>query len=219
MNASGPDDTLPEMPAPDSLAPNRPSLPAGDRSRLLQLARETLIAAATGGRDPAPPADGLAPGLTEPRACFVTLTRNGSLRGCIGHLAPKEPLWRAVIENARCAALHDPRFPPVSASELDQIGIEISVLTEPHPLEFRSPEDLLDKLQPGRDGVVLESGLRRATFLPQVWEDLPGKVVFLSRLCEKGGWDEHAWREPGMKVSIYHVEAFHEPSPGRGGSG
>ena len=201
------------MPAADPLAPTHPSLPAGERSRLLQLARETLRAATAGGRDPEPSPDSLTPGLTEPRACFVTLTRNGSLRGCIGHLAPKEPLWKAVIENARCAALCDPRFPPVSASELGQIEIEISVLTEPQPLEFRSPEDLLSKLQPGRDGVVLESGSRRATFLPQVWDDLPDKVVFLSRLCQKGGWDENAWREPGMNVSLYHVEAFQEPRP------
>ncbi len=204
------------MPDPDSLSPTHPSLLAGEGSRLLQLARQTLIAAAAGGRDPERPTDGLTPRLTEPRACFVTLTRNGSLRGCIGHLSPKEPLWKAVIENARCAALYDPRFPPVSVSELGQIGIEISVLTEPQPLEFRSAEDLLDKLQPGRDGVVLESGLQRATFLPQVWEDLPDKIVFLSRLCEKGGWEQNAWREPGINVSIYHVEAFHEPCPGSG---
>jgi AmmeMemoRadiSam system protein A len=197
------------MPAPDAPAPSLPSLSAGERRLLLQLARQTLVAATAAGRNPEPPTDGLTRTLTEPRACFVTLTRNGSLRGCIGHLSPKEPLWKAVIENARYAALYDPRFPPVSASELGQIEIEISVLTEPRPLEFRSPEDLLNKLQPGQDGVVLESGSGRATFLPQVWDDLPDKVVFLGRLCQKGGWDENAWREPGMNVSIYHVEALH----------
>jgi AmmeMemoRadiSam system protein A len=209
MNIFGSGETVPEMPAPASPAPSLPSLSAGERRLLLQLARQTLIAATAGGRDPEPPADGLTRTLTEPRACFVTLTRNGSLRGCIGHLSPKEPLWKAVIENGRYAALYDPRFPPVSASELGQIEIEISVLTEPRPLEFRSPEDLLNKLQPGQDGVVLESGSGRATFLPQVWDDLPDKVVFLGRLCQKGGWDENAWREPGMNVSIYHVEALH----------
>jgi AmmeMemoRadiSam system protein A len=197
------------MPAPDAPAPSLPSLSAGERRLLLQLARQTLVAATAAGRNPEPPMDGLTRTLTEPRACFVTLTRNGSLRGCIGHLSPKEPLWKAVIENARFAALYDPRFPPVSTSELGQIEIEISVLTEPRPLEFGSPADLLNKLQPGHDGVVLESGSGRATFLPQVWDDLPDKVVFLGRLCQKGGWDENAWREPGMKVSIYQVEALH----------
>lgn len=216
MNTFSPGATSPEWPARPSPAPSPPSLSAGERCRLLQLARETLVAATAGGRDPAPPADGLTQGLAEPRACFVTLTRNGSLRGCIGHLSPKEPLWKAVIENARCAALYDPRFPPVPTSELGQINIEISVLTEAKPVEFHSPEDLLNRLQPGRDGLVLEKGPQRATFLPQVWDDLPDKTVFLSRLCQKGGWDQNAWREPGMSVSIYHVEAFQESYPGSG---
>ncbi len=177
---------------------------------MLGLARRTLEAAARGGRDPGPPTDDLTPALSEPRACFVTLTRNGALRGCIGHLWPKVPLWAAVIENARAAALFDPRFPPVSASELGEIAIEISVLGEPRPVEFHSPDELLNLLQPGHDGVILECGGRRATFLPQVWEDLPDKTVFLNRLCQKAGWDESAWREPGMNVSRYHVEAFQE---------
>jgi AmmeMemoRadiSam system protein A len=191
-------------------APPSPSFSPDERRWLLRLARQTLAGATAGDPDPEPAPAWLTPSLLQPRACFVTLTQGGSLRGCIGHLVPKDPLWKAVIENARCAAFHDPRFPPVSASELGQIEIEISVLTEPQPLAFGSPEDLLAKLQPGRDGVVLESGWQRATFLPQVWEELPDKLLFLGRLCLKGGWDEHAWREPGLKVSLYQVEAFHE---------
>ena len=209
MNTSDLTDSPGRAPEPGSPAPPQP-LSLDERRRLLELARQSLVAATAGCPDPEPEAGSPTPALTEPRACFVTLTIGGELRGCIGHLTPKEPLWKAVIENARFAAIHDPRFPAVSASELARVAIEISVLTEPQPLVFSSPEDLLDKLQPGRDGVVLEGAGQRATFLPQVWDDLPDKVTFLSRLCQKGGWDTDAWRKPDLCVSLYQVEAFHD---------
>ena len=155
-------------------------------------------------------ADGLAPKFTEAKGCFVTLTKRGELRGCIGYILPQGPLYRAVVENARNAALRDPRFPAVSPGEVDQLEIEISVLTEPLPLFFSSPEDLLRKLQPGADGVVLQIGGRGATYLPQVWEQIPDKVEFLNNLAEKAGCDPSAWREPGASVLIYHVESFKE---------
>jgi len=210
MNAFPHGEPSPGAAEPDSTGPPVSSLSTAERNLLLRLARETLIAVTAKRLDPEPPPGALTPALGERRACFVTLTRNGSLRGCIGHLSPKEPLWKAVIENARSAAIYDPRFPPVSASELGQIEIEISVLTEPRRLEYNSLEDLLNQLQPGRHGVVLERAFQRVTFLPQVWEDLPDKVLFLSRLCLKAGWDGDAWREPGLNVSIYQVEAFEE---------
>jgi AmmeMemoRadiSam system protein A len=148
--------------------------------------------------------------LSETKACFVTLTENGELRGCIGHISPQESLCQAVVDNARNAAIRDPRFLPVQPGEADKIKIEISVLTEPKPLQFSSPEDLLAKLQPGKDGVVLKIGGRGATFLPQVWEQLPDKVEFLNRLSEKAGCATGDWRKPGTSVLIYHVEAFKE---------
>jgi AmmeMemoRadiSam system protein A len=98
----------------------------------------------------------------------------------------------------------------VQPGELNQLEIEISVLTEPKPLPFTSPEDLLAKLQPGKDGVVLKLDGRGATFLPQVWEQLPDKVEFLNRLSEKAGCAPGDWRKPGTSVLIYHVEAFKE---------
>jgi len=185
---------------------------ASERKSLLELARRVLIRVT---KDPnASPIDlatkDLPANFLEKRACFVTLTKGGDLRGCIGHLEPQEALYRAVMENAQSAAMRDPRFSPVRPEEVSKIRIEISVLTEPQPLVFDSPEDLLKKLQPRVDGVVLRIGSRRATFLPQVWEQLPDKTEFLDRLSQKAGCDASAWRGKETGVSIYHVECFQE---------
>ncbi|MDD2763617.1 MAG: AmmeMemoRadiSam system protein B [Opitutaceae bacterium] len=183
---------------------------AEERRLLLDLARQAVRAAAATGRLPEVPAAGLAPKLTGAKGCFVTLTHRGDLRGCIGYILPQGPLYQAVVENARNAAIRDPRFPPVSPGEVDGLEIEISVLTEPQPLAFSSPEDLLRRLQPHRDGVVLRIGWRSATYLPQVWEQLPDKVEFLNNLAEKAGCDPAAWRQPGVSVLTYQVESFKE---------
>jgi hypothetical protein len=180
-----------------------------ERQSLLGIARRALHEAAATGRLPEPPKS--VAGLTEPRGCFVTLTQRGELRGCIGNLTAAGPLYHAVAEDARSAALSDPRFPPVSASEVEGLRIEISVLSEPRQLCFSSPEDLLRKLQPGVDGVILRMGDRAATYLPQVWEQLPDKEAFLNSLAEKAGCDPDAWRRPGTSVFLYEVEAFKEP--------
>jgi AmmeMemoRadiSam system protein A len=140
----------------------------------------------------------------------VTLTASGQLRGCIGNLAADEPLYQAVMDNARSAALRDGRFASVTAAEVDTLRIEISVLTEPRPLPFSSPDDLLTRLQPQRDGVVLNLGARRATFLPQVWEDLPNPQEFLEHLARKAGGAAGDWRGKEVSVSVYRVEAFEE---------
>lgn len=191
-------------------APAAAQFTAADRRYLLDLARKTVREAAATGQVPEVSADGLAPKFTAAKGCFVTLTKRGELRGCIGYILPQGPLYRAVVENARNAAIRDPRFPAVRPGEVDQLEIEISVLTEPLPLFFSSPEDLLPKLQPGVDGVVLQIGSREATYLPQVWEQIPGKVDFLNNLAEKAGCEPSAWRQPGTSVFIYHVESFKE---------
>jgi AmmeMemoRadiSam system protein A len=177
---------------------------------LLDLARKTVCDVVTTGRLPDVSAEGLSPKFTERKGCFVTLTKRGDLRGCIGNIMARGPLHKAVIENARNAALDDPRFPPVGLRELSQIEIEISVLTAPQPLVFSSPEDLLRKLKPNQDGVVLQIGGNGATYLPQVWEQLPDRTEFLNHLAEKAGCAPDAWRQPGVTVYIYHVEAFKE---------
>ncbi len=176
---------------------------------LLTLARAT-IAEAVGAKSstvlPAP-----SPRLTAPGAAFVTLrTRRGDLRGCIGSLEARRPLVEDVRENAIAAAFRDPRFSPVKAAELPNLTVEVSVLTKPEPLDFDGPDDLLHKLRPNIDGVLIERGWNRATFLPQVWEQLPSPEEFLANLCYKAGLPPNAWRWPDLEVSIYQVEKFEE---------
>ncbi len=188
------------------------SLSREERALLLELARHTILHALQGiHQDPMDLKD-FTPQLQAPGATFVTLhTRSGALRGCIGSLQARNPLIEDVRNNALAAAFEDPRFPAVTESELPGINIEISVLSSPQPLAYEDAEDLLHKLRPHIDGVVLESGWHRATFLPQVWEQLPLPVEFLSNLCYKAGIPGDAWRYAGVKISTYQVEEFTEP--------
>lgn len=143
--------------------------------------------------------------LQSPAATFVTLTKEGQLRGCIGSLQAHRALVEDVRHNARAAAFHDPRFPPVREEELKDLDIEVSVLTEPVQVNFDSEESLFAQIRPGIDGVVIESGFHRATFLPQVWEQLPTHNVFFRQLLAKAGL-------PGdtvltdLSVSTYQVK-------------
>jgi AmmeMemoRadiSam system protein A len=181
-----------------------------ERGFLLGLARRTLVSAVAGAALPEVAPEGLGMILTEKRACFVTLTDQGMLRGCIGHVIPRDSLYQAVIESAQGAALRDPRFPSVRIDEVDKLRIEISVLTEPRRLEFSSSKELLASLEPNQHGVVLRIGCRTATFLPQVWEQIPDKIRFLERLSEKAGSPSDAWRGKDAVISVYQVEAFEE---------
>ena len=190
--------------------PANQSYSAEERKFLLGLARQTLKSVVTNGSLPDVQSRDLAAKLAERKACFVTLTADGALRGCIGHILPQESLHKAVMDNTCNAALRDPRFLPVRLDEVDRIKIEISVLTEPKPLEFSSPEDLLSKLRPYEDGVVLHVGPGMATFLPQVWAQIPDKVQLLNHLSQKAGCEPSAWRGKDTSVSIYHVESFEE---------
>ena len=191
-------------------SPTKQQFSAAERRQLLGLARQSLRSAATQSPTVEPNPAAWPPKFSEPTGCFVTLTKQGQLRGCIGHITPQEALYKAIADNANSAALHDGRFLPVQPAELDQLEIEISVLTVPEPLAFSSPEDLLTKLQPHRDGVVLRIGTAGATYLPQVWEQLPDKVAFLNSLAQKAGCAAADWRKPGTRVFIYHVESFRE---------
>jgi AmmeMemoRadiSam system protein B/AmmeMemoRadiSam system protein A len=173
---------------------------------LLQLARENLIAAVHKKELTLP--ENIPEYAKENRGCFVTLTINGNLRGCIGYIEPIKPLVQAVAENARNASMRDPRFAKVNENELGMIAIELSVLTVPVPLEFESPKELLEKLRPGIDGVILENGPYQSTFLPQVWEQLPDRVMFLEYLSRKAGVDSDGWKQ--SKVKIYQAEHFEE---------
>jgi MEMO1 family protein len=183
---------------------------ADPRKQLLQLARQTLEEWVRQHKKPVPDKSRFPAEWSEPKGCFVTLTKQGELRGCIGHIFPQEALLQAVVDNACSAATQDPRFPPVTTAELSQIKIEISLLTVPSPLAFRSTDELLSKLRPNVDGVVLKIGARGATYLPQVWEQLADKVQFLNHLSEKAGCPSGAWRNSGVEVLVYQVEAFDE---------
>ena len=187
---------------------------AAERKFLLELARKGVAAAAAGDNLPQPEAKDLAGQFAQLRACFVTLKENGQLRGCVGSIFPREPLCQAILHAARSAAVEDHRFPPVKPEELKQIHVEVSVLTLPERLKYRSPEELLAKLRPGIDGVVLRVGSHQGLFLPQVWEQLPDKVQFLNRLTEeKAGLEAASWKRPDARILVYQVEAFEEPKP------
>ncbi|MBC2717669.1 MAG: AmmeMemoRadiSam system protein B [Desulfobacteraceae bacterium] len=144
------------------------------------------------------------------RGTFVTLKINNQLRGCIGNLSADKSILESVKDNAINAAFHDPRFPSLSKKELDNVDIEISLLTDPQPLEYKDGNDLLDKLRPNVDGVIIRKGVYSATFLPQVWEQLPDKKSFLEHLCQKAGLSSDEWRQPGLEVMVYQVQYFEE---------
>ena len=142
---------------------------------------------------------------------FVTLKLQGELRGCIGNLTAVDSIVQAVRENAVHAAFHDPRFQPLAAQELEKVQIEVSVLTEPQQLAYDDVNELLAKLKPGIDGVILRKGSASATFLPQVWEQLPRPESFLAHLCMKAGLGAKAWRKGNLNVYTYQVQYFEEP--------
>ena len=144
---------------------------------------------------------------------FVTLKIDGQLRGCIGNLTSSESLISGVRRNAINAAFHDPRFAPLSASELDRVTIEVSILSNPQPLSYRNAADLLKKLRPNIDGVIIRKQFASATFLPQVWEQLPDPQDFIKHLCMKAGLPADAWRHSHLEVSTYQVQYFEEHGP------
>jgi AmmeMemoRadiSam system protein A len=189
---------------------NSHSLSDQEKTSLLRLARETIQAGITRKKLPALPPEELTAKLREPGAVFVTLTIAGELRGCIGSLQAYRPLVEDVQQHALDAAFNDYRFGPVSELEIPLLEIEISLLTTPEPLPYASPESLAAILKPNIDGVILRDGGRSATFLPQVWEQLPEPESFLSHLCQKMGAPANLWKQKMLQVSIYHVEEFHE---------
>jgi len=183
-----------------------------EQAFLLDLARTTLVEAVTNKKLPEVDYSEVPERLRERGACFVTLNKDDQLRGCIGHIFACRELYLCAMENAVQAALADRRFQPVEADELDDIEIEVSVLTTPECVEFDSSEDLLAKLRPGTDGVVFGIRGRRSTYLPQVWEQIPDKEEFLGQLVKKADPDLEptAWKDPDAAFLTYQVQAFHE---------
>jgi AmmeMemoRadiSam system protein A len=179
---------------------------------LVKMARETIedsLGIRPKGGDPedGPLKDPL---MGQKHGVFVTLTKRGSLRGCIGFLEGRESVKDAVRHNAVNAAFNDPRFPPLDPSEVGDIDIEVSILSDPDPLPYEGAADLLARLRPGVDGVIISSGLHSATFLPQVWDQVPDKEEFLGHLCLKAGLRADAWRQGNLQVLVYQVQHFEE---------
>jgi len=147
--------------------------------------------------------------LQEKGACFVTLKINGTLRGCIGSLEAHRPLFEDVHANSVAAALHDPRFPPLTISELAKVNIEVSLLSPVRKLDVHSEEETIARLRAGEDGVVFQYGNQKATFLPQVWEQLPDAHQFLAHLRIKAGLPPGFWH-PDVLIYTYTVDKFSE---------
>jgi uncharacterized protein len=211
------------------------ALTQDEKQILLRLAREAINCAINGKKPPSLDQTTLTPALRDEGASFVTLTIHGRLRGCIGALEPYQSLVDDVREHAIAAALEDYRFPPTQAGELEKIEIEISRLTIPQRLDFTDADDLLEKLHPQVDGVIIKYGSQRATYLPQVWEKIPDKAEFMDSLCYKMGATPDVWRKKKLEIPrkgkclglirsaapdpspsrhlevlVYQVEEFHE---------
>ena len=185
-------------------------LSENEKKTLLNVAREAITSAVSGLPPNEIDISKMTANLRSQGASFVTLTINGKLRGCIGALEAYQPLVLDVQEHAAAAAMEDYRFNQVSVEEISLLKIEISWLTPIVKLDYRDSKDLISKLRPGMDGVLIKDGARRATFLPQVWEQIPEAEEFLSRLCMKMGSPPDLWYKKNLDVFIYQVEEFKE---------
>lgn len=174
---------------------------------LLELAEASIRYGLIHGKPISPELEEYEPALCEPGASFVTLRREGELRGCIGSLSPHRPLVADVADNAFAAAFKDTRFYPLQAHELPGLELHISVLSPAEPLHFSDEQSLLEQLRPGKDGLILEEGYFRGTFLPSVWEQLPSKVQFLQHLKLKAGLPADYWSDM-LRVSRYTTQSF-----------
>ena len=175
---------------------------------LLKLARTTIKNSLSETKESVEEADD--PSLGMNFGTFVTLKIDGKLRGCIGNIEPVKTLNQGIRDNALNAAFHDHRFSSLSMDELKKVHIGISILSAPKPLEYEDGEDLLGKLRPGVEGVILRLGKSGATFLPQVWDQLPDPELFMGQLCLKAGLSRNAWRDSQPEILIYQVQSFEE---------
>lgn len=183
------------------------SLNESQQNLLLQLARDSIKHGLETGRASTVRLADYPPELCVERATFVTLERHGQLRGCIGMLEAVRPLVEDIAENAFAAAFRDPRFPPLTPAELADLDVHISILSPAEAMDFASEADLLAQIRPGIDGLILQEGYRRGTFLPAVWEQLPDSQQFLRHLKQKAGLPADYWSD-SIKISRYSTEMF-----------
>ncbi len=183
-------------------------LSESQKNELLTIARKTIQEYIIDGKTYEPKTEDSK--LKEARGVFVTLEKNNQLRGCIGNILPDKPLYLAVRDNAINAAVRDNRFNQVSKAELKDIKIEISVLTIPQEIKAETQEKKIEKIKENIDGIILTKGWAQATFLPQVWEQLPIKNEFLSQLCLKAGLEQDCYLKENVKIEKYQVLHFSE---------
>jgi len=181
-------------------------LSKNQKQELLKIARKTIEEYILNNRKYEPKTNNEE--LKKPKGVFVTLQKNNQLRGCIGNILPTKALYLAVRDNAINAAVNDPRFDKLRTDELDKIEIEISVLTIPEEIKAKTQAEKIEKIKENIDGIILSSGFRKATFLPQVWEQLPKKQEFLSQLCLKAGLDSDCYLQEGVKIEKYQAIHF-----------
>ena len=183
------------------------SLNEAERRQLLELAKASIQHGLQTGKPLQIDISDYPAGLQNHRASFVTLHKNHELRGCIGKLEAIRPLAEDIAENAYAAAFKDSRFPPLEAHELKDLEIHLSILTPAEPISFVSEQDLLAQLQPGIDGLILQEGHRRGTFLPSVWETLPTPKQFLQHLKQKVGLPSDYWSDR-LRMYRYRTEVI-----------
>jgi AmmeMemoRadiSam system protein A len=203
--------TQPSSPGANKEAHNndqdsRLDIPAEHGKLLAKLARQAIAYRLDTGKD-LPPATKLPAPLSRPGAAFVSLHSDAELRGCIGTLLAKKPLIESTMEAAIDAALNDPRFEPVTRTELDLLTVKVAVLSDAEPLHANNEQELLEQLRPGEDGLILHDGNRRATFLPAVWETLPDPHEFLVNLKAKAGLMPDHW-SPTLYFARYTSVTF-----------
>lgn len=184
-----------------------PTLAPAERRALLDLARSSIRHGVAHHRPRRVDPLDFPAALRERRAAFVTINRRGQLRGCIGHLEACQTLVEDIAENAYAAAFRDPRFPPLGEDELGDLEVHVSVLSPPQPIAVGSEAELLRVMRPGVDGLILEDGRHRGTFLPAVWESLPRPEQFLAHLKQKAGLPAAHWSDT-IRVSRYTTESF-----------
>lgn len=184
-------------------------LDEAQRRELLSLARESIDSALRAGDALDFPQARLRPALMEPQSSFVTLRIGQELRGCCGTIEVSRPLAEDIWHNARSSAFKDPRFPPLTIEEWTRVHLHVSVLSTPEALPVATEQELLAKLRPHVDGLILEHGAARATFLPSVWEQIDDPARFVRQLKLKAGWPADFW-SPQLRIRRYSTESFGE---------
>ena len=178
-------------------------------TELLRLARGSIEHGLVNGEPLSIRFDRLPAVMADPAATFTTLRLDGKLRGCVGHLESIRPLAKDVVHTAFQAAFRDPRFDPLGQHELNGTVIEVSVLSPMQPLSVSDEADLIEKLVPGKDGLVIVNGLQRATFLPKVWDQLPDPHQFVAALKRKCGLPQDYWSE-SLEFRRYNTASYTE---------